>query len=328
MHASRHILGLFLSGLTILGLVSVDSVRAEDSWPNGPVTFVIPQPAGSPLDVMARPMAMKLQEKWGKPVVIENRGGATGTIGTNYVVRATPDGYTFLYTPDLPITTAPNLIKAPYDPVQDLDLIAAFADSELMLDVHPSLGVKTLSELIAKAKANPGKLTYATGGIASPAHLCAEMIRQAAGIDIIHVPYRGAGPAMQALVAGEVDMFCGPPTLALPLVKSGRVVPIGTTGATRAPLTPDVPTLLESGIKDLVIVSTMYFMAPKGMDPALRARVKADFKAVLEDPDTQQRFAAIAVSPKWLEGQAGTQLIRDDLARWGEVIRKGNIKAE
>ena len=320
MHMRRVVIGL---GICLLGFPAL-----AQSWPSRPVTFVVPQPAGGPLDVMARPMLQKLQEKWGQPAVIENKTGATGTIGAGAVARAEPDGYTLLYTVDLPISMAPNLLKVPYDPVTDLEMIAAFADTEQMLVVHPSLGVSTFAQLIEKAKANPGKLTYSSAGIASPAHLGTEMIAQSTGIKAVHVPYRGAAPAMQALVAGEVDMFCGPLTQALPFIRDGKIIPIGTSGAKRAALTPQVPTLIEAGLKDFTINAQYYLMGPKGMPKDVVAKIRADFKAVLEDADTQQRFAAIAVYPKWLTPDEGTAQIKRDLAKWGEVIKAANITAQ
>lgn len=223
---------------------------------------------------------------------------------------------------------APNLLKAPYDPIGDFEMIAAFASTEQMLVVHPSLGVTSFAQLVEKAKANPGKLTYSSAGVASPAHLCTEMISQSTGIKAVHVPYRGAAPAMLAVVAGEVDMFCGPLTQALPFIRDGKIVPVGTSGAKRAALTPQVPTLMEAGIKDLAINVEYYLMGPKGMPNGLVEKIRSDFKTVLDDPDTQKRFAAIAVYPKWLTPAEGKEQIKRDLARWGEVIRAGNITAQ
>jgi tripartite-type tricarboxylate transporter receptor subunit TctC len=301
--------------------------HAQD-WPKGTVSLIVPFPAGGPLDVMARPTAQKLQEKWGQPVVVENRAGATGTIATNFVVRAKPDGQTLLFTVDLPITMAPSLIKTPYDPVQDLKLIAVIAETEQMLVVHPSVGVSDMAGLLAKAKAQPGKLSFSSAGIGSPGHLCIELIKQATGTDMTHVPYRGAAPAMTALVSGEVQVFCGPLTQGLPHVRANRAVPIATSGKQRAALTPEVPTMIEAGLKDLVMLAQYYVMAPKDLPDAVAGKVRADLKAALGAEDIKKLFASIGVYLKWLEGEDGMSVIRADIERWRGVVKSANIKLQ
>lgn len=301
--------------------------HAQD-WPKGTVSLVVPFPAGGPLDVMARPTAQKLQEKWGHPVVVENRAGATGTIATNFVVRAKPDGQTLLFTVDLPITMAPSLIKTPYDPVQDLKLIAVIAETEQMLVVHPSVGVSDMAGLLAKAKAEPGKLSFSSAGIGSPGHLCIELIKQATGTDMTHVPYRGAAPAMTALVSGEVQVFCGPLTQGLAHVRAKRAVPIATSGKQRAALTPDVPTMIEAGLRDLVMLAQYYVMAPKDLPDAIAGKVRADLKAALGAEDIEKLFASIGVYLKWLEGEDGMSVIRADIERWRGVVKSANIKVQ
>jgi tripartite-type tricarboxylate transporter receptor subunit TctC len=319
MNLRRMVLGM------AFGLLSMPALA--QSWPERPVTFVVPFPSG-PLDVMARPLLQKLSDMWGKPTIIDNKTGATGTIGMAHVARAEPDGYTLLFTVDLPVSMAPNLLKVTYDPLKDFDVIADFAETEQMLVVNPSVGVKNFAALIAKAKAEPGKLTYSSAGIGSPGHLCTEMISQATGIKAVHVPYRGAAPAMQALVAGEVDMFCGPLTQGLPFIRSDKAVPLATSAIKRAALTPEVPTFIESGLKDFTINAQYYLMAPKALPKPLSDKIKKDFKTALDDPDTQKRFADLAIYPKWLEGPAAIEQIRRDLANWAEVIKKGGVKAE
>jgi tripartite-type tricarboxylate transporter receptor subunit TctC len=213
---------------------------AQDAYPSKPVRFIVPFPATGPLDVMARLYAQKLGERWGKNVIAENRPGATGTIGADAVAKAAPDGYTLLFTVDLPIVMAPALMKPPYDPKTDLVPVAAVGETMNMLVVHPSAGVSTLAELVAAAKAKPGALTFSSAGNASPGHLCVEMLKSAAGVDFTHVPYKGAAPAMQAALAGEVSMFCGPITQGLPHVKSGKLRALGVTGAKASPLLPEL----------------------------------------------------------------------------------------
>lgn len=188
--------------------------------------------------------------------------------------------------------------------------------------------MKSFAELIAKAKANPGKLSYASGGIGTPAHLCMELVRQSTGTDIVHSPYRGASGAFQGLLSGEIDMFCGPPGGGMPLVESGKAVALGTTGAKRAPQTPNLPTLLEAGIPDLEVTTKMLFMVPKGVPEDLLARIRTDLEEVLALPDVRDRFQANSFNPIWLEGASGMEALQKDYAKWGRVIRAGNIKAE
>jgi tripartite-type tricarboxylate transporter receptor subunit TctC len=199
---------------------------------------------------MASLYAQKIGERWGKNAIAENRPGATGTIGADAVAKAAPDGYTLLFTVDLPIVMAPALMKPPYDPKADLVPIAAVGETMNMLVVHPSAGVSTLAELVAAAKAKPGALTFSSAGNASPGHLCVEMLKSAAGLDLTHVPYKGAAPAMQAALAGEVSMFCGPITQGLPHVKSGKLHALGVTGAKPSPL---VPGSRRCGLSGLVL---------------------------------------------------------------------------
>src|SRR6516165_7289345 len=183
-----------------IALPAVSRIARAQSYPSRPVRFLVPFPAAGPSDILARLYGQKLSQRWHQPVVVENRVGATGTIGTEAVVRAPPDGYTLLFTADLPITMAPALLKLRYDPQRDLAPIAALAKNDALLVVHPSTGIRSLADLAA-AKAQPGALTFASGGNASPSHLCGEIPKRQAGIDMTHVPYSGAAPAMNAVLA-------------------------------------------------------------------------------------------------------------------------------
>jgi tripartite-type tricarboxylate transporter receptor subunit TctC len=300
---------------------------AQDAYPAKPVRFIVPFPATGPLDVMARLYAQKLGERWGKNAIAENRPGATGTIGADAVAKAAPDGYTLLFTVDLPIVMAPALMKPPYDPKADLVPIAAVGETMNMLVVHPSAGVSTLAELVAAAKAKPGALTFSSAGNASPGHLCAEMLKSAAGVDLTHVPYKGAAPAMQAALAGEVSMFCGPITQGLPHVKSGKLRALGVTGAKASPLLTELKPLAAT-YPGLVVSNWYAVFAPPKTPPAVLAFLRAELKRTYDDPDVRKRLESVGMDPLWLEPAQVTAAIDRDLAKWSGVVKAANIKAE
>jgi tripartite-type tricarboxylate transporter receptor subunit TctC len=300
---------------------------AQDAYPSKPVRFVVPFPAAGPLDVMARLYAQKLGERWGRPVIVENRAGATGAIGAEAVAKAVPDGYTLLFTVDLPIVMAPALVRTPYDPRTDLAPVAALAETMNMLVVHPSVGVSTLPELVAAAKAKPAALTFSSAGNASPGHVCGEMLKSAARIDLTHVPYKGAAPAMQAALAGEVSMFCGPLTQGLPHVKSGKLRALGVTGEQPSPLVPDLKPLAAT-FPGLVVSNWYAVFAPPKTPAAVLSALRADLKQTYDDPEVRQRLESLGLDPLWLEPAQVSAAIDRDLAKWSGVIKRANIKPD
>ncbi len=315
-----------LAGLT-MGLACAPGAFAQD-YPSRPVRLVSPFPASGPLDVLARIYAQRLSENWGgKPVVVENRVGATGTIGTDSVAKSAPDGYTLLFTVDLPIVMAPALVPVPYDVRKDLAPVAAVADGMNMLVVHPSTGVKTLSELVAAAKARPGTLTFSSAGNASPGHMCAEMIKTAAGVAMTHVPYKGAAPAMTAVLAGEVSMFCGPIPQSLPHVRAGKVLALGTTGAKPSPLTPEVRPL-SATFPDVVLSNWYAMFAPARTPSAVLATLQAAVRRVQEDPTLARRLEESGLDPLWLGPAELAGAVDRDLARWTRVVKATGVKAD
>jgi tripartite-type tricarboxylate transporter receptor subunit TctC len=287
----------------------------------------LPFPAGGPLDVLARLYGQKLSQSWNKPVVVETRAGATGTIGTEVVVRAPPDGHTLLFTVDLPITMAPALLKLPYDPLHDLIPIAAVAKQDNVLVVHPSTGIRSVADLVAAAKAKPGMLAFASAGVASPAHLCGEMLKQQTGIDMVHVPYSGSAPAMNAVLAGDVTMFCGPIAQALPHVKAGSVYPLGVTGVKLSPLVPDLAPL--SATYPGLIISTWFGLwAPAGTPASVTALLHNELSKNYADPELQQKLLPLGLDPEWMSGADVSQRIETDSAKWRDFIKAAGIKFE
>jgi tripartite-type tricarboxylate transporter receptor subunit TctC len=308
-------------------LPAVSRIAWAQAYPTRPVRFIVPFPASGPADVLARLYGQKLSQRWNQPVVVENRVGATGTIGTEAVVRAPPDGYTLLFTADLPITMAPALLKLRYDPQRDLAPVAALAKNDALLVVHPSAGIRSLADLVAAAKVKPGALTFASGGNASPSHLCGEMLKRQAGIDMTHVPYSGAAPAMNAVLAGDVTMFCAPIPLGMVHFKAGKIYALGVTGTAPSPLLPELAPL--SAIYPGFVISTWQALfAPLATPPAVTQVLHDELKKAYADPELQQKLATLALDPAWLSGAELSRRIEADTAKWTDLIKAANVKPE
>lgn len=314
--------------LAVVAGLFIAAPAVAQSWsPDRPVTIVVPATAGSPVDLVARAIQPKMQEALGQPLVVENRAGATGTIGANVVARAAPDGQTVMLTADLPITMAPAMFATPYDPFKDLAIIGLFGETVQMVVANPAAGIGTLPLLIARAKAQPDKLSFASAGNGSPGHLCSEMLAQTAGIRMTHVPYRGAAPATQALVAGEVDLFCGPVPQLLPQVQAGRLVSIGLASAKRSLLHPDLPTLSEQGMTGFAMSTRYGLFLPAGTPAPIVARLSQAFQGAFADAEVRRKLAAASFELGWTEPGPARDLLAADLEKWRGVIKAGNIKA-
>jgi tripartite-type tricarboxylate transporter receptor subunit TctC len=301
---------------------------AQDAYPSRPVKFVVPFPAGGPLDVLARVVAQKLGDNWGNPVVVENVTGATGSIGANNVARAAPDGYTLLVTVDIPLTMYPAVAKKlPYDPDADFKPIASLARTDNGLFVNPSLGVSTVKELVELAKKQPGKLTFSSAGIGAPAHFAGELFKIIAGIDMTHVPYKGAAPAMAAAMSGEVNLMFGPITQGLPQVKAGKLKALGVTGPQASPLLPGVKPLVEQGFPGLLVFNFYPVMAPAKTPDALTEKVRSGLKAVMSDHAVRARLEAVGIEPVWDDPQQVMVALKSDRMRWSALAKKANIQS-
>jgi len=299
---------------------------AAEAYPSRAIHFIVPFPGG-PSDVIARLYAQKLSEHWKQPAVVENRAGATGTIGTEAVVRAAADGYTLLFTVELPITMAPSLLKLHYDPQQDLVPVAAVAETENVLVATPSAGIRSVGDLVAAAKSRPGKLTFASAGYGSPAHLCGEMIKRQAGIDMVHVPYSAAAPAMNAILSGDVTLFCGPIGAALSFIKAGKAYALGVTGPNPSSLLPDVAPLAAS-YPGLVISNWFGLLAPAHTPALVRDMLQDEFRAISADAELQRKLLAIGLEPTWISGADLAKRIMSDTAKWHEFMAAADIHAD
>jgi tripartite-type tricarboxylate transporter receptor subunit TctC len=313
-----------------LGLVAAlitSPATALEQYPARTVRFVVPFPAGGPTDVLIRMYGQRLSQRWNRPVVVENRAGATGTIGTEAVVRSPPDGYTLLFTVDLPITMAPALRKLRYDPQRDLVPIVAIARTENLLVVNAAAGIRSLADLVAAAKAKPGALTFASAGNASPGHMCGEMLKNRAGIELTHVPYTGAALAMNATLAADVTMFCGPIAQGLVHVKAGKLYALGVTGTAPSPLLPEIAPL-SATFPGLVISNWHELLAPVGTPLAVTQFLSDEFNKVFADAELQQRMVTMGIDPAWLSGFELSRTTAKDVATWAEFIKAANITSD
>ena len=298
------------------------------TYPERPIRMIAPSSAGGPNDVIARSVSAPLAELLGKQIVIDNRAGAAGLIGSDIVAKASPDGYTLLFGFSGPLSIVPNLVKSvPYDPVRDFAHVSLVAAAPYVLIAHPSLPVKSVKELVALAKGQPGKLNFASGGNGTGIHMAGELLNMAADIRIVHVPYKGAGPGMTALLANEVNIMFNGLSAALPHVKSNRLRALAVGGDKRSKLLPELPTVAESGLK-FSIAGWYSLSGPKGMPRPIVARLNKETLRALESPELKERFNALAVEAIGSTPEEFVVMLKDEVAKWAQVVKVSGIKVE
>jgi tripartite-type tricarboxylate transporter receptor subunit TctC len=323
----RHLLSTAAIALGV-AIGAADSAHAE-TYPARPIKIIVPTPAGGPVDVIARLVGNYLSSTLGQTAVIDNRPGAGNTIGSKEAARAEPDGYTLLYSSASGLVLAPMLQKnAGYDPLTSYDPIALVAQSSNILVVHPSLPVHSVRELVAYAKANPGKVNFSSGGIGVLPHLIGEWFKSAAGIDIVHVPYRGGGPSINDLVAGQVQMTFEGTSVLLPLIRSGKLRALATTSPQRIAQLPDLPTMAESGFPGFVSTSWTGLLAPAHTPRAVIDKLNAQINEGVKSPDFKAALAKLSNEPLGGTPQAFTDMIKGDIAKWTPIVRGLNLAAE
>ena len=314
--------------LTVLTAVpALPSPVCAQAYPAKSIRLVLPFAAGSAVDALARIYGQKMTETWKQQVAVDNRTGANGIIGTEIAARAPADGYTLYMGNVATLAINPNLYqKLPFDVVRDFAPITLVAAINSCLIVHPSLPVKNVKELVALAKARPGQLNYASGGVGSAQHIPMEMLKSMTGINIVHVSYKGLTPAFNDVVAGQVPMMIPGVVTALPLHQAGRLRIIATTAAKRTAATPDIPTIAESGVPGFDWDSWTGFLAPAGTPPQVIARVHAEVVRITRLPETSEKLPGF----EWIGStpQEFGSYIKANLARIGKVVREANIKAE
>jgi tripartite-type tricarboxylate transporter receptor subunit TctC len=318
-------LGRLLVAAAIV-LLAAAGARAQD-YPTRPIKVVIAFPPGGPTDFVGRLLAEKLKEILGQPVIIENKPGANGAIGATEVVRAAPDGYTLFLTTSGAVTITPNLrTDTPYDTLRDFAPISRVVNVNEVLAVKPDLAVNTATDLAALAKAKPGALAFASTGVGSPPHLALELFQAAAGVKFVHVPYRGAAPAITDLLGGQViAMFADAPVL-LPHIQGGKLKPIAVASVQRNPVLPNVPTLAEQGYADTVCDNWYGLLAPAKTPPAIVAKLNAALRSALADPGLKEKLVKVGAVPTPSTPEEFASFLREELARWGKVIRDKGIK--
>ena len=298
------------------------------AYPSKPVRLIVPYAPGGSSDIIARLYAQRLSETMGQTFVVDNRPGAGGTIGTDITAKSTPDGYTLLLQ-DMPHTINPAVYgRVPYDPIRDFEPVTLLARAPQWLFVFPAVPAKTVSELVALAKSQPGNLKIGSAGNGSGTHLMAELLMRGGGIQLNHVPYKGAGPAVSATVAGEMNAVFTSMPAAVSFVQSGRLRPIGVTTPKRHPSHPEVPTFEESGVRGMVLTHWFGVLGPAPLPKPALARVHDEFVAAANHPAIVERYKGLMLDVATSSPQEFRALIESDLARWGKVVRDAGIKAQ
>jgi tripartite-type tricarboxylate transporter receptor subunit TctC len=310
-----------------LGL-AVGAAQAQ-SYPQRPVSLVVPFPPGAATDAFARVVADRMTKVLGQQMVVVNRDGASGIIGTDSVVRAAPDGYTLVWGTSSGLAILPALgRKLPFDPQRDLAPVSLGAKLAYLLVVHPSLPVKSVKELIAFAKARPGKLNFASAGVGGAPHLAAELFRTMAGLDIVHVPYRGTALFATDLVAGQVEMAFASPVTTLPFTNVGRLRPLAVTTTTRVDAYPDLPTMAEAGLPGYELTQWYAMLAPAKTSSDVIATLNAAIRKALDDPEVRRRITSEGGVPSPTSPQGLADFIRSETAKFQKIAKAANLKMD
>ncbi len=316
------LLGAFLIALS-------GTVAAQPAWPARPITLIVGFAAGGATDTAARIIAKKLGDNLGQPVLVDNRAGAGGNIAAQATANAAPDGYTIHLSSVGPLSVAPHLVKnLSYDPQKDLVPLTMGVIFSNVLVVHPGVPVKNVAEFVALAKQKPGQLEYGSTGVGGAAHLAGELFKQRAGIDLTHVPYKGGGPAMPDILGGRITSYWATPATALPHIQAGKLRPLASTGLTRSPTLPDVPTVAESGYPGFEAVNWYAFVGPGKMPADLADRWNRELVKVLSDPAIREQLLHHGLEPHPGSREELARYIKKESDTWGKVIRDAKITAD
>lgn len=314
--------------LIALSLLILAGHAHAQTWPTRPIKLIVPFAAGGTTSILGRAMAEKLAPLLGQPVIVDNRPGAGGNVGMDAVAKSEPDGYTLLMGP-IGLAINPALYsKMSFDPLKDLAPIGLYAGVPNLLVVHPSVPAQSLKDLIALFKANPGKYNYASNGNGTSSHLAAEMLKSSAGVDIVHIPYKGGAPAMADLLAGQVTMLFDQMPAVMPQVKGGKVRALGVSSAQRSAAAPDVPSLAEAGLPGFDMTVWFGLLAPARTSPAVLQRVNTEMSRVLQDPEFRSFLAGLGVSPMGGSPEAFAAFIQTETQRWAQVVKASGARID
>jgi len=318
---------IFRIGLALCAALPAAGVLAQ-AYPSQPIKLVVPYTPGTGMDIIARTVGPKLSERLGQPVIVENKPGASGNIGAESVAKSAPDGYTLMVTANT-LLIASNLYRSvPFNPLSDFAPISLAAWGTLLLAASPKTNIKSLAELIAQAKANPGKLTYSSPGVGTPHHMSMELLKDLTGVSLLHVPYKGSAGALTDLVSGVIDVGFVPIHVAMPFVQGGRLTALAVGSAKRQPNAPGIPTLQELGVKGADVDMWYAFMAPKGTPAPVVAKLDSELRAILSLPEIKSNFEKQGMDAASSSPEELNALMRRDYARWAAVIKRNNISAE
>ncbi|WP_270938578.1 Bug family tripartite tricarboxylate transporter substrate binding protein [Falsiroseomonas oryzae] len=313
---------------TAFATLAAPALRAQGAWPSGPIRIVAPFPPGGSTDALARLLQPHLTQALGVPVVVENRAGASGALGTAAVARSAPDGNTWVLVFDTHAVNPALIPNMGFDTERDLTPLLLFGTAPMVLTKHRTRPWASFAEMAAAAKARPDTITYGTIGNGSLAHLTMALVGKAAGIQLVHVPYRGGGPLATAAVAGEVDLPIATRPAIGAHIDSGALVPLAQTGATRSPSMPGIPTLAESGVAGVDARAFWGFLGPANLPPAIKQRMEAELRSALEKPELRARVVGLGLDLD-PQGEAGfAQFLATQIATWGRVVRENNIRPD
>ena len=312
----------------VIACVFAACIAHAQSYPVRPIRMLVGFTPAGPTDLTARLAAQYLSEALGQQVIVDNRPGAGGTVAGALLAQSAPDGYTIALGANGEIAISPNLRRhMPYDPVKDFAAISRIGSGQLVLLVHPGVPAKSVSELIALAKAKPGTINFASSGTGSTAHLCAELFKYMASIDIVHVPYKGAGPALTDLIGGQVQMLITGYSGAVPHIKSGKLRALGVSGAKRLVAAPDLPTIGET-VKGYEAVSWYGIFAPARTPRAIVTRLADELRAMTKRPQIVEKLVALGIEPEGTSPEEFAQQVKQEIVKWGKVVRVANVPLE
>jgi tripartite-type tricarboxylate transporter receptor subunit TctC len=318
-----------LAAVLCAGALHAAAPANAQAYPTRPIKVVVPFPPGGPTDGMARIISDRLGAVLGQPIVVENRGGAGGGIGGKFVAEAEPDGYTILMSPGGALTTGPVVNpNIGYDPAKAFAPVCQLIETPIIVSVHPSLPVHSMAEVVSYAKANPGKLKWGSQGFGTAPHLLIELFKLEAGVNVVHVPYRGTGPLLNAILANEVQIIADPSTTSLPFVEDGKLRPIAIAGDVRAAKLPNVPTVVEAGYPYLVSPFWLAVTAPGKTPREIIAKLNSAFRQALAAPETRARLDALGAEIKIGTPQDLDKMLAAERAQWTAVVKAANIKME